>query len=80
MFITHAQKVKSVKFQDDDDDDDDNNVVVVVIVIAAAVVIIIVVISFMQGIYTYIPETNYVPREYSDTSANEDNSFRNHIR
>jgi len=22
-------------------------------------------ISFMQGIYTYIPETNYVPREYS---------------
>ena len=21
--------------------------------------------SFMQGIYTYIPETNYVPREYS---------------
>ena len=21
--------------------------------------------SFLQGIYTYIPETNYVPREYS---------------
>jgi len=21
--------------------------------------------SFMQGIYTYIPETNYVPKEYS---------------
>ena len=21
--------------------------------------------SFMQGIYSYIPETNYVPREYS---------------
>jgi len=21
--------------------------------------------SFMQGVYTYIPETNYVPREYS---------------
>ena len=21
----------------------------------------------MQGIYTYIPETNYVPREYSVT-------------
>jgi len=26
--------------------------------------IIIIIISFMQGIYTYIPETNYVPREY----------------
>jgi len=23
------------------------------------------IISFMMGIYTYIPETNYVPREYS---------------
>ena len=29
------------------------------------IVIIIITISFMQGIYTYIPETNYVPREYS---------------
>jgi hypothetical protein len=29
------------------------------------IVIIIIVISFMQGIYTYIPETNHVPREYS---------------
>jgi len=27
--------------------------------------IIIIIISFMQDIYTYIPETNYVPREYS---------------
>jgi len=27
--------------------------------------IIIITISFLQGIYTYIPETNYVPREYS---------------
>jgi len=26
---------------------------------------IIIIISFTQGIYTYIPETNYVPREYS---------------
>jgi len=25
--------------------------------------LIIIIISFMQGIYTYIPETNYVPRE-----------------
>ena len=23
---------------------------------------------FMQGIYAYIPETNYVPSEYSDAS------------
>jgi hypothetical protein len=29
------------------------------------VIIIIIIISFTQGIYTYIPETNYVPREYS---------------
>ena len=29
------------------------------------IIIIIVIISFMQCIYTYIPETNYVPREYS---------------
>jgi len=29
------------------------------------IVIIIIIISFMRGIYTYIPETNYVSREYS---------------
>ena len=28
-------------------------------------IIIIIIMSFMQGIYTYIPETNCVPREYS---------------
>ena len=28
------------------------------------IIIIIIIISFMQDIYTYIPETNYVPREY----------------
>jgi hypothetical protein len=28
-------------------------------------IIIFIIISFMQGIYTYIPETNHVPREYS---------------
>jgi len=28
------------------------------------IIIIIIIISFMQGISTYIPETNYVPREY----------------
>ena len=29
------------------------------------IIIISIIVSFMQGIYTYIPETNYVPREYS---------------
>ena len=29
------------------------------------IIIIIIIISFMQGIYTYIPETKYVPREHS---------------
>ena len=29
------------------------------------IIIIIIIISFMQGIYTYIPETNYVPSEHS---------------
>jgi hypothetical protein len=29
-----------------------------------SIIIIILGISFMQGIYTYIPETNHVPREH----------------
>ena len=29
------------------------------------IIIFIIIISFMQSIYTYIPETNYVPSEYS---------------
>ena len=29
------------------------------------IIIIIIITSFMQGIYTYIPDKNYVPREYS---------------
>ena len=29
------------------------------------IIIIIIIISFMQGLYTYIPETNYLSREYS---------------
>jgi len=29
------------------------------------IIVVIIIISFMQGIYTHIPETNYVPREYS---------------
>jgi hypothetical protein len=34
-------------------------------VVFVVVVVVVVIISFMQGIYTYIPKTNYVPREYS---------------
>ena len=37
----------------------------IIIIIIIIIVIIIIIISFMQGIYTYIPETNYVLREYS---------------
>ena len=29
------------------------------------IIIIIIIISSMQSIYYYIPDTNYVPREYS---------------
>jgi len=36
-----------------------NNTVIIIIII------VIIIISFMQGIYTYISETNYVPRECS---------------
>ena len=39
---------------------DDTGITVPIIII----IIIIIIISFMQGIYTYIPETNCVPREY----------------
>ena len=34
-------------------------------IIIVIIIIIIIIISFMQGIYTYIPETNCVRREYS---------------
>jgi len=36
-----------------------------IIIIIIIITIIIIIISFMQGIYTYIHEKNYVPREYS---------------
>jgi len=32
------------------------------IIIMMMIIIIIIIISCMQGIYNYIPETNYVPR------------------
>ena len=34
-------------------------------IISIIIIIIIIIISFMQGIFTYIPEINYVLREYS---------------
>ena len=37
---------------------------VAIISIIFIIIIIILGISFMQGIYTYIPETNHVPREH----------------
>jgi hypothetical protein len=37
----------------------------VVIVIIIIIIIIIIFSSYMQGIYTYIPETNHVPRDYT---------------
>jgi hypothetical protein len=44
-------------------------VVVVVVVVVVIIIIIIIIgkdtISFMHGIYTYIPETNHVPKEYN---------------
>jgi len=40
-----------------------NNNVTDSIVSRTGIIIIIIIIFFMQGIYTYIPVTNYVPRE-----------------
>ena len=40
----------------------------IIIIILIIIIIIIIIISFMYGIYTYIPETKYFPREY-DVSA-----------
>jgi len=40
------------------------------IIIIIIIITIITIISFMQGIYTYISETNYVAREYS-VAAND---------
>jgi hypothetical protein len=36
----------------------------VIIIIAIIIIIIIIGISFMQGVYTYVPETNHVPKEH----------------
>ena len=34
-----------------------NHIIIIIIIISLGI-------SFMQGIYTYIPETNHVPREH----------------
>ena len=36
----------------------------IIIIIIIIIILIIIDISIMQGIYTYIPETNHVPREH----------------
>ena len=41
-----------------------NSQVIIIIIIIIIVIIIILGISFMQGICTYIPETNHAPREH----------------
>jgi hypothetical protein len=38
---------------------------VIIIIIIIIIITIIIIISFMQGIHTYIPETNHVSRVYS---------------
>ena len=40
-----------------------NNIIIIIVIII--IITIIIIISFMQGIYTHIPDTNYIPREYS---------------
>jgi CBS domain containing-hemolysin-like protein len=40
------------------------NYVRVLFTLIIVVVVVIIIVSFMQGIYTRIPETNHVPREY----------------
>jgi len=42
-------------------------IIIIIIIITIIIIIIIIIIlgiSFMQGIYTYISETNHVPREH----------------
>ena len=36
---------------------------IILIIIIIIIITIIIIISFMQGIYTHIPETNYIHRE-----------------
>ena len=36
--------------------------IIIIIISSSSSIIITIIMSFTQGIYTYIPETNYVPR------------------
>ena len=45
----------------------EHNIIIIIIIII--IITIIIIISFILGIYTYIPETNHVIREYN-ASAN----------
>jgi hypothetical protein len=38
--------------------------IIIIVVVVVVVVVIILVITFMHGIYSYIPETNHVSRIY----------------
>ena len=40
-------------------------IIIIIIIITIITIIIVIIFSFMHGIYTHIPETNCVPREYS---------------
>ena len=44
------------------------NIWYAIIIIIVIIIIIIFFFFFMQGTYTYVPEKNYVPREYSVTA------------
>jgi len=57
---SHREARTQIDGASDSNDDDDD-----IIILLFIIIIIIIIISFLQGIYTYIPETNYVPREHS---------------
>jgi len=40
-------------------------IIIIIIIIIIITIIIILVITFMNGIYNYVPETNHVSRVYS---------------
>ena len=43
----------------------DISIAIIIIIIIIIITTTIIIITFVQGNYTYIPETNCVPREYS---------------
>ena len=55
---TDAMNYRVSSYATDDDDDNDDDIIIIIINI-------IIIVSFMQGIYTHISETNHVPREYT---------------